>query len=416
MSAALPPLIQQYKADSESVYNTWFINNEERLKAFRSIRRGVQQVVKDIKAGSFGNDFKGTSLEFVLSVISEQKQVFQGAAHPFYWKPKLRIPDIYEHEDNKRAFGQFLESCLAATTEQQLLREIDILDRRKIKGLGPAVASILYFLHPTLMPPCNTAIVNGFNALFGEKIKLGSWSEYLRMRERLRDLNQEHRQHLSLDYGALSGLLFDVGVKKMIAGDQQFATDEDRDKYQQQAQKRHKEVQFEAQEENQHTEMQHHLLRVGKALGCDVTTAINDRNRLCGGQKLSFLCLDQHPELPVPADVASTIRLIDIVWFAPGTNRVVAAFEVEKSTSIYSGILRLTDLAFSMPEHETALYLVVPDAREKEVQAQLSRPAIRAAGATIRYILFSELRQHCEALCKFGDSPAAMLKIARSVS
>ena len=54
MSAALPPLIQQYKADSESVYNTWFINNEERLKAFRSIRRGVQQVVKDIKAGSFG--------------------------------------------------------------------------------------------------------------------------------------------------------------------------------------------------------------------------------------------------------------------------------------------------------------------------------------------------------------------------
>ena len=266
------------------------------------------------------------------------------------------------------------------------------------------------------MPPCNTAIVNGFNALFGEKIKLGSWSEYLRMRARLSDLNQEHRQHLSLDYGALAGLLFDVGVKKMIAGDQPFATDEDRDKYQQQAQKRHKEVQSEAQEENQHTEMQHHLLRVGKALGCDVTTAINDRNRLCGGQKLSFLCLDQHPELPVPADVASTIRLIDIVWFAPGTSRVVAAFEVEKSTSIYSGILRLTDLAFSMPENETALYLVVPDAREKEVQAQLSRPAIRAAGATIHYILFSELRQHCEALCKFGDSPTAMLKIARSVS
>jgi type II restriction enzyme len=26
--------------------------------------------------------------------------------------------------------------------------------------------------------------------------------------------------------------------------------------------------------------------------------------------------------------VASTIRLIDIVWFAPGTSRVVAAFEV----------------------------------------------------------------------------------------
>ena len=117
----------------------------------------------------------------------------------------------------------------------------------------------------------------------------------------------------------------------------------------------------------------------------------------------------------MPADAASTIHLIDIVWFAPVTSRVVAAFEVEKSTSIYSGILRLTDLAFSLPENKTALYLVVPDAREKEVQAQLSRPAIRAAGATIHYILFSELRQHCEALCKFGDLPAAMRKIARGV-
>ena len=86
---------------------------------------------------------------------------------------------------------------------------------------------------------------------------------------------------------------------------------------------------------------------------------------------------------------------------------------MEKSTSIYSGSLRLTDLAFCMPENETALYLLVPDAREKEVPAQLSRPAIRAVGAIIHCILFSELRQHCGTLCKFGDSPAVMRKIAR---
>ena len=415
MSVDVSALLTRYKADPESVYNTWFINNDERLKAFRSIRRGVQQVVQDIKQGTFGNDFKGSSLEFVLSVIAEQKQVFQGAAHPCYWKPKLRIPDIYEHEENKRAFGQFLESCLAATREEQLLREIAMLDARKIKGLGPAVASILYFLHPTLIPPFNTAIVNGFNFAFNEKVKLGSWTEYLRLRQRLLAFNAAHRPALSTDLGAAAGMLFEIGVKRLITGNQQFATDEDHRKYTQEVAKRHKEVQSEAQEESLHTEMQHHLLRVGKALGCDVITAINDRNRLCQGQKLSFLCLDQYPDLPVPADVAATIRLIDVVWFAPGTNRVVAAFEVEKSTSIYSGILRLTDLAFSLPEHEAALYLIVPDAREKEVQAQLSRPAIRAAGATIQYVLFSELRQHCDALCKFGDTPAAMRKIARAV-
>src|SRR5579885_2690475 len=148
-STRLRQIIQQYKADPESVYNTWFINSEERLKAFRAIRRGVEQVVADIKAGSFGNDFRGSSLELVLNSITEQKQVFEGASHPFYWKPKLRIPDIYENQSNKIAFGQFLENCIHAKNEEQVVKEIEKLDALKIKGLGPAVASILYFLHPT---------------------------------------------------------------------------------------------------------------------------------------------------------------------------------------------------------------------------------------------------------------------------
>ena len=38
----LVELINFYKNDAESVYNTWFIGSEERMKAFRSIRRGVQ--------------------------------------------------------------------------------------------------------------------------------------------------------------------------------------------------------------------------------------------------------------------------------------------------------------------------------------------------------------------------------------
>ncbi|MDP3180855.1 MAG: hypothetical protein Q8M67_03490, partial [Bacteroidota bacterium] len=119
---SLSKIIEQYKSDTESVYNTWFINNEDRLKAFRSIRRGVLQVIEDIKSGKFGNDFKGSSLEFVLTCITEQKQVFEGAAHPFYWKPKLRIPDIYENEKNKIAFGQFLENVLKATNEEQIIK------------------------------------------------------------------------------------------------------------------------------------------------------------------------------------------------------------------------------------------------------------------------------------------------------
>ena len=109
---ATQAIVSRYRSDPESVYNTWFVNSPERLKAFRAIRRGVLEVISTIRAGTFGNDFKGSPLETVLDSITEQKQVFEGAAHPFYWKPKLRIPDIYENDENKRAFGRFLEKVL----------------------------------------------------------------------------------------------------------------------------------------------------------------------------------------------------------------------------------------------------------------------------------------------------------------
>ena len=163
-----------------------------------------------LRGESFGNDFRGSSLEFVLKSITEQKQVFEGAAHAFYWKPKLRIPDIYENEPNKVAFAQFLESCLNKTNPDQLIREIDKLDSRRIKGLGPAVANILYFLHPTLLPPSNTAILQGFNLLLGESKKLGSWTCYLEMRDTLISINEEYRAMLSKDLGAISRLFFEI--------------------------------------------------------------------------------------------------------------------------------------------------------------------------------------------------------------
>ena len=70
---ALIELIERYKSDPESVYNTWFVGGEEHMKAFRAIRRGVRDTVAAIAAGTFGNDFKGSPLEFVLTAITEQK-------------------------------------------------------------------------------------------------------------------------------------------------------------------------------------------------------------------------------------------------------------------------------------------------------------------------------------------------------
>lgn len=410
----LQSIISKYKSDPESVYNTWFVSSADRLKAFRSIRRGVLQVIRDIKGGKFGNDFKGSSLEVVLTSITEQKQVFVGAAHPFYWKPKLRIPDIYENEVNKKYFGQFLECCIEATREDQLIREILKLDEKNIKGLGPAVASILYFLHPTILPPFNTAIVNGFNKLFGDKKTLGSWQSYLQMREMIIRTNEEHKKELSSDLGAFAGLLFDIGVGKFDAGDSVMSTEE-RNKVAKLLQKRHSEIMSENEEEDLHTEMQYHLLKIGGSLGYDVIVAANDRSKSFIDNKFSFLSLSELPVLHVDNDTFNTINLIDVLWLKKGTNQIISAFEVEKSTSIYSGILRLSDLSLSAAQEMQALFLVAPNQREKEVVLQLKRPSIRENAVPIQYILFSDLREHCDAICKFGSDHHIMGKISKCV-
>ena len=410
-------IIQSYKNDPESVYNTWFINNETRLKAFGAIRRGVEQVIKDIKIGVFPNDFKGSSLEVVLTAITEQKQVFEGAAHPFYWKPKLRIPDIYENDINKTFFGQFLESCLKAR-EEQIIKEITKLSYQNIKGLGPSVANILYFIHPTIIPPFNTAIVKGFNILFKDQKKLGSWDDYLEMRNMILQTNEQFKNLLSNDLGAISGLLFDIGMGRIVVDENiQIVIEKEEQKREKLLQKRHQEVQIEVEEEHTHTKIQYFLIKIGNSLGYDVVVASNDRAKSYNNVSFSFISLPELPEIEVGDEVKKTIALIDVIWFEKGTNKFVSAYEVEKSTSIYSGILRLSDLALILSKSaKVSLYLVAPEQREKDIIAQLKRPAfIKQSDIKISYILFSELCTHCDSICKLGEDHTIMDKVAKCV-
>jgi type II restriction enzyme len=414
---ALFELIDRYKSDPESVYNTWFVGGEERMKAFRAIRRGVRDTVDSIAAGTFGNDFKGSPLEVVLAAITEQKQVFEGAAHPFFWKPKLRIPDIYENEVNKRKFGAFLEACLAATREEQVLTEMSRLAAAQIKGLGPAVANIVYFLHPTIAPPFNTAMVNGFNALFGAKKKLGSWDSYLAMREVIVRANVEARDQLSKDLGAFAGLLFEIGSGRlMVGGNVEAVLQVEKVKAEKAAKARHADVLAEHEAEAEHTQIQYLLIKIGRALKYDVYVARNDRHRSYDGQAFALLTLPELPPVGWPSEVMDTVSLIDVIWLKPRTGEIVSAFEIEKSTSIYSGILRMEDLARSIPNCTCNFYLVAPERREREVMAQLARPAFRSdlADISLAFIPFNDLCDHCDALCKFGEDHSILKKIARN--
>ncbi len=409
----LNQIAQRYREDPESVYHTWFLRDENRLKAFRSIRRGLAEVVAAIRGGVFGNDYKGSPLETVLESVTEQKQVFQGAAHAFFWKPKLRIPDIYEDERNKQAFADFLDGCLNTANETRLLELVYALDRKAIKGLGPAVGNLLYFLHPTLFPPFNTAILRGFNTVFGGSKKLGSWTVYLEIREAILHANSRLSPPLSTDLGAFCGCLFEIGIARLVVSENASSVlakqCADSDKA---ARKRHREVEDDRREEHEHLRMQHLLARTGRALGCMVHVAANDRRRTLDGESLVPLTIDSLPPLGLSEEVAATVALIDVLWLSPDGSRVLCGFEVEKSTSIYSGILRLLDLAASAAAAPEQLYLVAPDGREREIHAQLARPSFK--GCKLHYLLFSDLNANCDGLCRFGQDYKALLKIART--
>jgi len=63
-------LIARWREDSGATYQSWFLW-DERIKNFRSIRRGIQQVVAEIEAGTFGVAYRGSSLETVVHSIAE---------------------------------------------------------------------------------------------------------------------------------------------------------------------------------------------------------------------------------------------------------------------------------------------------------------------------------------------------------
>jgi hypothetical protein len=71
----------------------------------------------------------------------------------------------------------------------------------------------------------------------------------------------------------------------------------------------------------------------------------------------------------------------------------VAAFEVERTTTITSGIDRFRNLLTMAPESEIELYIVVPKSRGNEVRNKLGSPANRKDGLhkKIGYIYLEDL-------------------------
>jgi len=145
-----------------------------------------------------------------------------------------------------------------------------------------------------------------------------------------------------------------------------------------------------------HLEMQWLLLKLGSDMGFNVWVARNDKGKEYKKKKFSELP-KMIANLPLQFDDATnrTIELIDVLWLQG--NAIVAAFEIESTTSIYSGLLRMSDLIAMQPNLNIPLYLVAPDERREKVMTEVNRPTFSKLSIPLseicRFISFSSLKE-----------------------
>ncbi len=119
----------------------------------------------------------------------------------------------------------------------------------------------------------------------------------------------------------------------------------------------------------EHDEMQWRLIRLGKKARVDVWVPQNDQGKSYEGNLFKGYVLDNFQET---LDVPVYIKNIDVVWKFGYS--IKSAFEIEHSTSVYSGILRLSDLKALTPNSTYPLFIVADRDRRSKVFSELKRP------------------------------------------
>jgi len=156
------------------------------------------------------------------------------------------------------------------------------------------------------------------------------------------------------------------------------------------------------EEITQHAEIQHLLMKLGAEMSLDVWVARNDRSRMQSIEHIPRM-LEQIP-LQFNEATQRTIELIDVLWLK--NNFIVAAFEVESTTSIYSGLLRMSDLLALHPNLDIRLYLVAPDERREKVEQEIRRPTFKLREKPLQevcgYLSFSKLRKKVDGIRELG--------------
>ncbi len=114
------------------------------------------------------------------------------------------------------------------------------------------------------------------------------------------------------------------------------------------------------------------IANIGSRMGHSIWVPKADRNRVL--QESSSIEKSFLDRLPLNYDdvTLKTVEQIDVLWLRGRS--IVRAFEVEHTTSIYSGILRMADLLALQPNMDIKLHLVAPASKREKVFHEIRRP------------------------------------------
>jgi hypothetical protein len=139
-----------------------------------------------------------------------------------------------------------------------------------------------------------------------------------------------------------------------------------------------------------HLRMQWLLLKMGRQAGETVWAPKNDQQRITTEYDFG-----EFPETFASGldTQAKYVENIDVVW--KQEFRIGAAFEIENSTSIYSGLLRFADLTMVAPNTLYPMFIVAPGERRNRVREQLARPSFRHLGIheKVRYLSYEKVNE-----------------------
>jgi hypothetical protein len=125
-------------------------------------------------------------------------------------------------------------------------------------------------------------------------------------------------------------------------------------------------------------QMQAILADIGSKMGFQIWLPPSDRGRvLTKWTPKTGILLEELPVTFNPTTM-KTIEQIDVLWLKRA--EIVRAFEVEHTTSIYSGILRMADLLAMQPNITIKLHIVAPTSRREKVFQEIGRPVFAALG------------------------------------